>query len=72
MVTRRSGSQERSQWIGGGVLAQANQVDDWIAIQPDGAITVYSGKVELGTGVKTALAQIVAKNWTCRLTASRW
>jgi nicotinate dehydrogenase subunit B len=61
MATRRSGSSAWSQWVEGGVLAQANQVDDWIAIQPDGTITVYSGKVELGTGVKTALAQIVAE-----------
>jgi hypothetical protein len=55
------GSSEGSQWVEGGVLAQANQVDDWIAIQTDGTVTVFSGKVELGTGVKTALAQIVAE-----------
>ncbi len=61
MATRRSGSSEWSQWVEGGVLAQANQVDDWIALQPDGLVTVFSGKVELGTGVKTALAQIVAE-----------
>ncbi|HEX8728311.1 MAG TPA: molybdopterin cofactor-binding domain-containing protein [Ktedonobacterales bacterium] len=35
-------------------------IDDWLAIAPDGAITVFSGKVELGTGVRTALAQVVA------------
>src|SRR5512143_4141998 len=55
------GTSEWSQWTEGGVLAQANQVDDWIAIESDGAVTVFSGKVELGTGVKTALAQIVAE-----------
>ena len=36
-------------------------LDDWLAIQPDGAVLAFSGKVELGTGVKTALAQIVAE-----------
>src|SRR5262245_8137475 len=36
-------------------------LDDWIAIEPDGMITAFSGKVELGTGVRTALAQIVAE-----------
>jgi nicotinate dehydrogenase subunit B len=61
MANTRSRSAEWSQWVEGGVLAQANQVDDWIAVQPDGTITVFSGKVELGTGVKTALAQIVAE-----------
>jgi nicotinate dehydrogenase subunit B len=55
------GSSDWSQWTEGGVLAQAQQVDDWIAIAPDGTVTVFSGKVELGTGVKTALAQIVAE-----------
>ncbi len=61
MASEQSGNSAWSQWTEGGVLAQANQVDDWIAIQPDGTITVFSGKVELGTGVKTALAQIVAE-----------
>src|SRR5947209_8607740 len=40
---------------------RSDQVDSWLAIQPDGSITAYSGKVELGTGVRTALAQIVAE-----------
>ena len=39
----------------------ANQVDSWLAIETDGTVTVKSGKVELGTGVRTALAQIVAE-----------
>src|SRR5215216_2275912 len=39
----------------------SNSLDDWIAIETDGTITAYSGKVELGTGVRTALAQIVAE-----------
>jgi nicotinate dehydrogenase subunit B len=37
-----------------------DQVDGFLAIHPDGSITVYSGKVDLGTGVRTALTQIVA------------
>lgn len=36
-------------------------LDDWLAIEEDGTITAYSGKVELGTGVRTALIQIVAE-----------
>src|SRR3984957_18314752 len=35
-------------------------VDSYLAIGPDGRITVYSGKVDLGTGVRTALTQVVA------------
>jgi nicotinate dehydrogenase subunit B len=38
-----------------------DRLDDWLRIEPDGAVTAFSGKVELGTGVRTALAQIVAE-----------
>lgn len=50
-----------STWSEIGVSAESRQVDDWIRIETDGTITVFSGKVELGTGVRTALAQIVAE-----------
>ena len=36
-------------------------LDSWMAVSKDGTITVFTGKVELGTGVVTALAQIVAE-----------
>jgi len=36
-------------------------VDDWVRLLPDGFVEVRSGKVELGQGVLTALAQIVAE-----------
>ena len=35
--------------------------DAWLAIDASGGVTVYCGKVELGTGVQTALSQIVAE-----------
>jgi nicotinate dehydrogenase subunit B len=38
-----------------------SQLDDWLAIEIDGSVTAFSGKVELGTGTRTALAQIVAE-----------
>lgn len=50
-----------SEWSENGAIEKANQVDDWLAIGTDGTVTVSSGKVELGTGVETALAQIVAE-----------
>src|SRR5216684_3646930 len=37
------------------------EVDSFLAIDPKGVVTVYSGKVDLGTGVATALPQIVAE-----------
>lgn len=36
-------------------------LDDWLRIEPDGTVLACSGKVELGTGTRTALAQIVAE-----------
>src|SRR6202011_4132714 len=36
-----------------------DNVDSFLAIGHDGIVTVYSGKVDLGTGVRTALTQIV-------------
>jgi nicotinate dehydrogenase subunit B len=38
-----------------------DQLDSWLAVRGDGTVTLYSGKVELGTGVQTALSQIVAE-----------
>jgi nicotinate dehydrogenase subunit B len=36
-------------------------LDAWIKITPAGKVTVFTGKVELGTGVRTALLQIAAE-----------
>ncbi|GAC1416114.1 MAG: xanthine dehydrogenase family protein molybdopterin-binding subunit [Candidatus Velthaea sp.] len=38
-----------------------DDVDAFLAIQPDGKVMVYSGKVDLGTGVRTAMTQIAAE-----------
>jgi nicotinate dehydrogenase subunit B len=39
----------------------ADQLDSWIAIAADGTVSVFTSKVDLGTGTGTALAQIVAE-----------
>lgn len=36
-------------------------LDSWLVITPDGYVTFYTSKVEIGTGVITALAQFVAE-----------
>jgi CO/xanthine dehydrogenase Mo-binding subunit len=41
-----------------GSLKNTPMLDAWIQVAPDGKVTVCSGKVELGTGVRTALIQI--------------
>lgn len=42
-------------------------VDGFIAIAPDGSVTLYSGKVDLGTGARAALRQILAEELGCPL-----
>src|ERR1700743_147661 len=38
-----------------------DEVDGFLRIDQSGAVTLYSGKVDLGTGVRTAMTQIVAE-----------
>ena len=40
---------------------EAASLDSWLAVAADGTITMYTSKVDLGTGVVTALSQIVAE-----------
>ena len=37
-----------------------DQVDTFLAIDDNGMVTIYAGKVDLGTGIRTALTQIAA------------
>ena len=38
-----------------------DQLDSWLAIGADGDVTAYSGKEELGQGIATAQAQLIAE-----------
>ena len=44
-----------------GSLGRAPFLDAWIRIDADGTVTAFTGKAELGQGVKTALAQVVSE-----------
>lgn len=44
-----------------GSLEHDPMLDAWIRIDADGAITVFTGKAELGQGIKTALIQVAAE-----------
>jgi nicotinate dehydrogenase subunit B len=43
-----------------GALGQQPMLDAWIRIDAPGAATVFTGKAELGQGIKTAILQIAA------------
>ena len=42
-------------------LANQPDLDAWIRISSDNTVTIFTGKVELGQGITTALAQIAAE-----------
>src|SRR5580700_10486665 len=44
-----------------GSLKENPKLDAWIRVDADGNATVFTGKVELGQGIVTALAQIAAE-----------
>jgi CO/xanthine dehydrogenase Mo-binding subunit len=43
-----------------GSLETNPRLSQWLRFRPDGVVEVYSGKVEIGQGILTAVAQIVA------------
>ncbi|MDK1385764.1 xanthine dehydrogenase family protein molybdopterin-binding subunit [Sinorhizobium sp. 8-89] len=44
-----------------GSLDDDRFLDSWIRIDPDNSITVFTGKAELGQGIRTALLQVAAE-----------
>ncbi|HEX9808474.1 MAG TPA: molybdopterin cofactor-binding domain-containing protein [Alphaproteobacteria bacterium] len=44
-----------------GSLRKSPAIDSWIAVNADGTITARTGKVEIGQGIKTAIALIAAE-----------
>ena len=54
-----------------GSLKQTPYLDAWIRIDSDGNITVFTGKAELGQGIKTALLQIAAEELSVRFDRPR-
>src|SRR5437667_128055 len=43
-----------------GSLQNNRRLDAWLAIEPNGRATIFTGKIELGQGIGTALSQIAA------------
>ncbi len=49
------------QTLGGKPALTPDELDSWIAVLPDGNVTVFFGKMDMGQGVDVAIAQIVAE-----------
>lgn len=52
-------------------LGRTPELDAWIRINADETVTIFSGKVEIGQGIKTALAQIAAEELDISLSRVR-
>ena len=44
-----------------GKTVATDQVDGFLAIDANGNVPVFSGKVDLGTGIRTSMTQIAAE-----------
>src|SRR5260221_944271 len=58
---QNSGTQPTAELPLPGSLKDDPMLDSWIRVDADGTITVFTGKAELGQGVKTALIQLAAE-----------
>ena len=44
-----------------GSMRNASKVNAWLHVLEDGRVMVFSGKVELGQGIRTAIRQVAAE-----------
>jgi CO/xanthine dehydrogenase Mo-binding subunit/aerobic-type carbon monoxide dehydrogenase small subunit (CoxS/CutS family) len=58
---REAGAQPAPQLDSSRAPLDPQQVDSFLAIHPDGAITIYTSKVDVGTGMRVAIAQMAAE-----------
>lgn len=61
LVVVRDGLSLEEQPTGEPVLAQTDPIGAWLHIGEDGAVTVFTGKVEVGQDIRTSLTQAVAE-----------
>jgi nicotinate dehydrogenase subunit B len=52
-------------------VARNPRLDEWIRLDSDGTVRVFTGKAELGQGILTALCQIVAEELDVAISAIR-
>ena len=54
-----------------GAAAAAREIGAWLHIGEDGAVTAYTGKVEVGQNIRTSLTQAVAEELRAPLESVR-
>jgi nicotinate dehydrogenase subunit B len=63
LISKGTITQQQGESGGRGGAGQTapREIATWLHIAEDGAITVYTGKVEIGQNIRTSLAQVVAE-----------
>ena len=54
----------------GPALIDATLIDSWVVVGHNGRVTIHTGKVELGTGLRTAQIQIATLTGAPAITAA--
>jgi len=55
-----------------GSLEKNPRLSQWLRLEHDGTVSIFSGKVEIGQGILTALAQIAAEELELPWNAFAW
>src|SRR6267154_2330540 len=61
VLPRLAGAQGSAPTADMGKPLDANEVDSFLAIHANGSVTLYTSRVDVGTGLKTAMSQIAAE-----------
>src|SRR5579863_2570214 len=56
-----TGAQSAAPKTDPGKPLDPNEVDSFLAIHGDGSVTLYTSRVDVGTGLRTAMSQIAAE-----------
>src|SRR2546428_2763832 len=51
---------QAAETLGGKPRLTPDELDSWVAVLPDGRVTAFFGKMDMGQGVDVAIGQIVA------------
>src|SRR5438094_6298012 len=61
VLPARVRAQETAAGAGLGKPVDPREVDSFLAIHADGSVTVYTSKVDVGTGLRVAMSQMVSE-----------
>jgi nicotinate dehydrogenase subunit B len=69
LVASKASPQESGRRGGGASRQMPSDLSAWLHLAPDGAVTVFTGKTEVGQNIRTSLTQAVAEELGANATA---